>query len=68
MTPASPCINLCRMDARTGYCEGCYRSIDEITVWSRASDERKRAILQEVAARRAAAGLFDGGPRGDRER
>lgn len=58
MSVASPCINVCRMDARTGYCEGCFRSIDEITVWSRAGDDQKRAILREVAQRQAAHELF----------
>jgi predicted Fe-S protein YdhL (DUF1289 family) len=40
------------MNEASGYCEGCYRSIPEITEWSRASDARKQAILGEVAARR----------------
>ena len=39
----------------TGYCEGCFRTIPEITEWSRATDERKRAILAEVASRQAEA-------------
>ena len=30
---ASPCINVCRMDARSGLCDGCYRTIDEIAAW-----------------------------------
>ena len=64
MSIPSPCINVCRMNEASGYCEGCYRSIPEITEWSRASDARKQAILGEVAARRAAADLFELGLRG----
>lgn len=54
MTIPSPCISLCRMDADTGWCEGCQRSLDEIAGWSRASDDDKRRILAAVAERRAA--------------
>lgn len=39
------------MDARTGYCEGCLRTIEEITAWSRATDPEKRAILACLASR-----------------
>lgn len=53
MIIVSPCINICRMTPDTGYCEGCFRTIPEITEWSRATDERKRAILAEVASRQA---------------
>ncbi len=34
-TVASPCINICRMHAPTGWCEGCLRTIDEIATWGR---------------------------------
>lgn len=55
MSISSPCINICRMNPRTGLCEGCYRSIDEITVWAGACDRIKRGILDKVELRRAAA-------------
>ena len=48
---ASPCINVCRMDAASGYCEGCRRSIDEIAAWSTYSDEQKRAVLAQLPNR-----------------
>lgn len=50
---ASPCVNVCRMDARTGWCEGCYRTLDEIACWSGYTDEDKRAVIARLAARRA---------------
>ena len=53
MTP-SPCINICRMDADNGLCIGCYRSLEEITLWSRSDDVQRQAILAAVAERRAA--------------
>jgi hypothetical protein len=50
---ASPCIDVCRMDAQSGLCEGCLRTIDEIAGWAAAPDEQKRLILAAVAQRRA---------------
>ena len=50
---ASPCINVCRMSAATGLCEGCARTLDEIAAWSRMGDEAKRAVWQQIDARRA---------------
>ncbi len=50
---ASPCINVCRMHAATGWCEGCARSLDEIAAWSRADEASKRAILERLPERQA---------------
>lgn len=68
MTPASPgvpspCISVCRMDADTGWCEGCLRTLDEIANWSVMADEDKRAVWQRLPARREAfAALKDADP------
>ena len=40
----SPCISVCRMDAVTGWCEGCFRTLDEIAAWSRQDDAAKRQV------------------------
>jgi predicted Fe-S protein YdhL (DUF1289 family) len=53
MTP-SPCINVCRMDAATGWCEGCQRTLREIGRWGGMSDADKRAVWQVLPARREA--------------
>lgn len=37
MSIPSPCISVCRMDAATGWCKGCYRTIDEIIAWGQGS-------------------------------
>ncbi|MDY0014305.1 MAG: DUF1289 domain-containing protein [Rhodocyclaceae bacterium] len=50
MTP-SPCIQICRIDPGTGWCEGCYRTIAEITAWSAAPEAQRQAILARVAER-----------------
>jgi len=59
---ASPCINVCRMDAASGLCVGCWRTIDEIAAWSRLDDEGKRAVWQAIALRRQAARQDDKEP------
>jgi len=51
---ASPCIDVCRMNASTGLCDGCFRTIDEIAAWSSADAAQKRAILAEADARKKA--------------
>ena len=47
----SPCINICRMDERTGLCVGCLRTIDEIVAWARMSEDEQRALLGALAQR-----------------
>jgi prolyl-tRNA editing enzyme YbaK/EbsC (Cys-tRNA(Pro) deacylase)/predicted Fe-S protein YdhL (DUF1289 family) len=49
---ASPCTSVCRMDARTGWCEGCLRTLDEIAGWSTLTDPDKRQVLAALARRR----------------
>jgi len=50
---ASPCINVCRIDAASGYCEGCRRTLEEIAAWSAYSSAEKRAVLAQLPARKA---------------
>jgi quercetin 2,3-dioxygenase len=53
--PASPCINICVLDPASGYCRGCWRTLDEITGWPTASSEEKRRILLILEGRRLTA-------------
>ena len=48
----SPCIDVCRMDAATGWCEGCLRTLDEIACWSVLTDDEKRAVKAMLQQRR----------------
>ena len=41
------------MHQPTGWCEGCARTIPEITVWSKADDATRLAILARLPERRA---------------
>ena len=51
MAVASPCINICRMHAGTGWCEGCARTIDEIAAWGRLDDATRQRV-QDVLPQR----------------
>lgn len=59
----SPCVNICRMDARSGWCEGCLRTIDEIAGWSVMDDDQKRRVWQLLPQRREAFAAMKGGAR-----
>ncbi len=47
----SPCVSICRMDADTGWCTGCFRTLEEIAQWSRADDADKLLVWQRIEAR-----------------
>jgi predicted Fe-S protein YdhL (DUF1289 family) len=47
---ASPCIGVCRLDARTQVCVGCGRTIAEIAAWPSLSAEERRAIVARLQA------------------
>ncbi|MFZ2467776.1 MAG: DUF1289 domain-containing protein [Parvibaculum sedimenti] len=55
MPPVStPCINVCAIDARSGLCTGCARSLEEIARWSRLTERERRAVMETLPARLAA--------------
>ena len=55
----SPCISVCRVDADSGWCEGCLRTLDEIAAWSRLGNDAKRGVWQ-IIEQRAARSLATG--------
>lgn len=54
-TVPSPCTSVCKLDPSTGWCEGCFRTIEEIAAWGMLDDDGKRAILAALARRRRTA-------------
>lgn len=68
MSVASPCIDVCRMDADSGLCVGCLRTLDEIAGWGGASDDEKLDILARIEKRRAEHDPCGAAFRGDCER
>jgi uncharacterized protein len=55
--PPSPCVSICRMSDDTTYCEGCWRTLDEIGSWGQSNTNDKRAVWQSIAQRLAAHAL-----------
>lgn len=51
MTVKSPCKDLCRFDASTGWCEGCGRTRTEAAEWRKLSPFRRGAIERELDRR-----------------
>ncbi len=49
----SPCTKICALDARSGRCLGCGRTIYEIAHWTAMSDAERMRIIAELPARRA---------------
>jgi predicted Fe-S protein YdhL (DUF1289 family) len=48
----SPCINICKIDAR-GLCVGCWRTLDEIGGWSGGTPEWRAAVMAALPGRRS---------------
>lgn len=49
----SPCILVCTIDPKTGYCFGCGRTREEISAWISITSEARRTIMAELPARLA---------------
>ncbi len=47
----SPCISVCRMDAPSGLCMGCWRTLNEIASWATMGADDKRAVWQLIEQR-----------------
>ena len=55
--PGSPCVAVCVLDTDGGLCRGCFRTLAEIAAWASLGRAEKQRILDDLPARRAAAGL-----------
>ncbi|MBV2142868.1 DUF1289 domain-containing protein [Falsochrobactrum sp. TDYN1] len=47
----SPCILVCAMDSRTGFCLGCARTLNEIARWTSMGNQERQAILALLPTR-----------------
>lgn len=47
----SPCILVCSIDMKTGYCFGCGRTQAEISAWIGMTPQQRRDIMAELPAR-----------------
>jgi predicted Fe-S protein YdhL (DUF1289 family) len=49
----SPCIQVCHINETTGWCEGCFRRLEEICGWPAMSAADRQQVLERVGQRRA---------------
>lgn len=47
----TPCILICSIDDKTGYCFGCGRTRNEVGAWSLYTDAERREIMLALPAR-----------------
>lgn len=47
----SPCVKLCVVHPEERLCVGCYRTIEEISAWSRLTHEDRATIMADLPAR-----------------
>ena len=48
----SPCVDVCEIDAASGWCAGCMRTLDEIAAWGSLDALARRAVWKQLPARR----------------
>jgi len=47
----TPCVLLCSIDADSGFCLGCGRTLTEIGGWTQYDDAERRNIMARLPAR-----------------
>ena len=47
----SPCVGVCSIDPKSKLCLGCFRSSDEIAIWSKIDNKRALEIMKEIKTR-----------------
>ena len=57
----TPCIGVCTLDP-AGYCEGCFRTGDEICDWLSMADTQRQHMMDVVLPAREARLLEDSSP------
>jgi predicted Fe-S protein YdhL (DUF1289 family) len=49
----SPCVKICTLDARSGLCLGCGRTIDEIAHWTAMGAAERARVMGKLPGRLA---------------
>ena len=47
----TPCRKICILDAASGLCTGCGRTLGEIAAWTALSDAERSRVMAELPAR-----------------
>lgn len=49
----TPCVKVCVVDGESGFCMGCYRTLQEVATWARIPEAERDAIMSELRSRRS---------------
>jgi predicted Fe-S protein YdhL (DUF1289 family) len=47
----SPCIGVCAINDSNGFCQGCYRTVEEIREWWNMTDEEREKVMGSLDQR-----------------
>ena len=47
----SPCVGICSIDPKSKLCLGCFRSSDEIAIWSQIDNKKALEIMNKIKIR-----------------
>ena len=50
----SPCKKICSIDKKLRLCVGCYRTLNEIILWTKLDDHKKKNIIFQLINRKEA--------------
>ncbi|WP_309667991.1 DUF1289 domain-containing protein [Tabrizicola sp.] len=64
----SPCVKLCAVHPEERICVGCYRTIEEISTWSRLTHEARAKIIEDLPTRAPSLAKRRGGRMGRLDR
>ncbi|MFA4793859.1 DUF1289 domain-containing protein [Leptospira kirschneri] len=48
----SPCNKICSMDFKSGFCKGCFRTLEEICNWSNYSETERENLFLKLKIRK----------------
>ncbi len=48
----SPCIGICKLDQKSGFCIGCKRTIEEIGRWAMLDDPERQVVIDRLPGRK----------------
>lgn len=50
----SPCVGVCSIDESNGFCQGCFRTLEEIQQWWDLDNAAKAEVIKLANARESA--------------
>ena len=50
---STPCIKVCVMDAASGLCSGCGRTLEEIARWGQMTESERLSVMNVLSERLA---------------